>query len=145
MTLTSPAFAYEQLIPVIHTCDGKDISPELEIHDVPVGAVSLALIMDDPDALGGTFTHWLLWNIPPKITKIEKGSIPASTTEGTNDFGNVGYGGPCPPSGTHRYVFTLYALDTRLELERAAKKTELQEVMENHILADAELMGKYGR
>ena len=144
MKLTSTDFEHEGMIPSEITCDGRDISPELSINDVPEGAKSLALIMDDPDAPGGTFVHWVVWNIPPETGSIERGTEPEGV-QGRTGFGGRGYGGPCPPSGTHRYFFKLYALDDELDLREGASKRELEEEMEAHIIAKAELMGKYSR
>lgn len=143
--LKSSAFEHNSSIPSRYTCDGEDVNPPLEISDVPEGTQSFALIVDDPDAPIGTFTHWLLWNIPLDITKIDEDSVPEGAVEGENDFGRVGWGGPCPPTGTHRYFFKMYALDTKLELERGATKAKLEKAMEGHILGKAELLGRYTR
>jgi hypothetical protein len=142
MKITSSAFGHEGIIPTTYTCDGEDISPPLRIKNIPEGTKSLALIMDDPDAPGGTFTHWVAWNIEPQE------EIPADTRpgpEGKNDFGNTGYGGPCPPSGTHRYYFKLCALDTTLDVAKGAPRKEVEDALEGHIIAVAELMGTYTR
>ena len=116
MKITSPAFQHTKEIPSEYTCDGSDVSPELNIEGVSENAKSLVLINDDPDAPGRTWDHWIVFNIPAHVTKIEKGKEPEGVA-GTNGWGRTGYGGPCPPSGTHRYCFKLYALDTDLELE----------------------------
>ena len=150
MELKSRAFAHGASIPARHTCDGPDLSPPLEWSDAPAPAKSFALISDDPDAPGGTWVHWVAWNIPAGARALpegvpQKASLPDGTTQGTNDFDRVGYGGPCPPSGTHRYLFRLYALDAALSLPPAAGKSELEKAMKGHILARAELLGKYGR
>ena len=142
MKLSSPAFEDGGMIPTEYTCDGADESPELHIADVPDEAVSLALIMDDPDAPRGTFVHWVVWDIDPATTLIPHG-VAHVGEEGMTDFKREGYGGPCPPSGTHRYYFKLYALDTRLELGEGATKAELEAAMQGHILAEAVLMGRY--
>ncbi len=144
MKLTSPAFEHGGEIPSLFTCDGSDISPPLEISDVPKGTASLALVMDDPDAPGGTFDHWVVWNIPPGTGRIASGSEPQGV-QGRTDFGRMGYGGPCPPSGTHRYVFKLYALDTKLGLGRGSRKDDLEAAMRGHVLAEALLEGSYRR
>ena len=140
MHVTSPAFGNEKFIPKKFTCQGADINPTLAIEDIPAGTKSLALIVDDPDAPGGTWVHWVVYNIPV-IEQIDEGSIPGE--QGLNDFGKKDYGGPCPPSGTHRYFFKLYALDTRLALEEDADKTALVTAMEGHLRDTAELMSLY--
>jgi len=142
--LHSLAFEHGGEIPALYTCDGEDISPPLEIGDVPAGTVSLALVMDDPDAPGATFDHWLVWNIPSHVTEIASGTEPEGI-QGRTDFGRLGYGGPCPPSGTHRYRFKLYALDRLLDLPKGARKSQLEKAMEGHILAEAVLQGNYSR
>jgi hypothetical protein len=144
MKLTSPAFKEGEAIPSEYTCDGNDINPELNIEDVPLETKSLALIMDDPDAPIGTFVHWVIWNIPADIKKIEKGQEPQGI-EGKTDYGKIGYGGPCPPSGTHRYFFKVYALDTKLNLEEGSSKQDLLDAMKGHIITEAKLMGRYSR
>lgn len=145
MKIQSPAFEQNQPIPAKYTCDGENISPPLVISEVPEGTESLVLICDDPDAPAGTWVHWTLWNIPPHTKEIPENSAPAGASEGTTSFGNTGYGGPCPPSGTHRYFFKLYALDKTLDLPPAASPEQLQEAMEGHILESAELVGLYQR
>ena len=144
MKLTSADFDNEGMIPEEFTCDGRNISPDLSVTDVPEGAKSLALIMDDPDAPGGTFVHWVVWNIPPRTSSIERGKEPEGS-QGRTSFGRKGYGGPCPPSGTHRYYFKLYALDEELDLKEGSSKKELESAMEGHIIESAMLMGKYRR
>lgn len=144
MRITSPAFENENLIPPKYTCDGKDISPRLELLDIPGETVSLALVMDDPDAPLGTFDHWVVWNIPPRTTVIEEGKEPGGV-QGRTGFGRKRYGGPCPPGGVHRYFFKLYALDAMMDLPEGARKSELEKSMEGHIIAKAVLMGKYSR
>jgi Raf kinase inhibitor-like YbhB/YbcL family protein len=145
MTITSPAFENGELIPSKFTCDGEDISPALVLGNVPPEAISLALIMDDPDAPGGMWVHWVVWNIDPKTTEIGVNKVPAEAKQGMNDFRKAPYGGPCPPSGAHRYFFKLYALDTKLDLGPGTNKTTLERAMKGHVLAHAELMGKYKR
>lgn len=142
MKITSPAFKESGMIPSEYTCTGNDISPELIIEGVPASAKSLALIMDDPDAPAGTWDHWVVFNIPAETKNIAKATEPQGNA-GMNSWKKTGYGGPCPPSGTHRYFFKLYALDTKLELNQGATKTELLEAMKGHIVAEAKLMGKF--
>jgi len=142
MELTSPAFENNQGIPSEYTCDGSDTSPELSIADVPENAKSLVLINDDPDAPVGTWDHWIVFNIPASTTTINKGQEP-SGTGGKNSWGRTGYGGPCPPSGTHRYIFKLYALDTELDFQEGAAKKDIEAAMEGHIIGQAELIGTY--
>ena len=144
--LTSTAFAAGEPIPAKYTCDGADVSPPLQWSDPPQATQSFALIMDDPDAPVGTWDHWLLFNIPADSRSLpEQTSPPRGSVDGKNSWGRTGYGGPCPPRGTHRYFFKLYALDTTLDLPTGTNKTELLRAMEGHILAQAELMGSYAR
>lgn len=144
MALTSPAFNNEEAIPIKYSCDGEDISPELDWFGTPEGTISLALIMDDPDAPGGSWVHWVLFNLPMDLSGLREGMAGVGL-DGTNSWNRTGYGGPCPPSGTHRYFFKLYALDINLDLESGADKGSLLEAMEGHILGQAELMGIYSR
>lgn len=145
MKITSSSFAHNQNIPPKYTCDGENINPPLLFSDIPADAKSLVLISDDPDAPMGTWVHWILWNIDPKTTEIAEKSVPAGAMEGTTSFGETGYGGPCPPSGVHRYFFKLYALDTKLDLPISAKKEDLEKAIQQHILASAEMIGLYTR
>lgn len=145
MKLTSTSFANEEKIPVEFTCDGKKVSPPLLISGIPNGTKSLAIIVDDPDAPGGTFTHWVIWNIDPGTTQILSGQIPQKSQEGTNSAGRTGYTPPCPPSGSHRYFFTLYALDTTIGLDGKAKKDDLVTAIAGHIIEQTNLIGSYGR
>lgn len=145
MKIESPAFKHNERIDSKYTCDGKNINPELLFPGVPSAAKSLVLIMDDPDAPMGTWVHWTLWNIDSKAIKIDENSVPKNAVEGMTDFKKPGYGGPCPPSGVHRYFFKLYALDTKLSLTPKAKKAEIEKAMEKHILEKAELIGLYVR
>jgi len=145
LSISSPAFENGRPIPPRFTADGIDVSPELRIDGLPEGTASLALIMDDPDAPMGTWVHWVVWNIPAGVAVIEEGSEPVGSVGGRNSWGRTGYGGPAPPSGTHRYFFKLYALDTTLELSPTADKATLEQAMEGHIGATAELMGTYTR
>src|SRR5688500_10792846 len=142
LTVYSTVFSHKGHIPSEYTCDGKDINPPLEVENIPEGTKSLALIMEDPDAPRGTFDHWLVWNISPNEAISEQTNPGIS---GTNDFGKTGYGGPCPPSGVHRYFFKVYALDTKLELLAGADKKTLLETMNGHILSEGEIMGLYQR
>jgi len=144
MALTSPSFNEGEPIPPKFTCDGEEISPELDWFGTPEGTVSLALIMDDPDAPLGTWVHWVLYNLPMDLSGLREGMTGVGL-EGTNSWNRTGYGGPCPPSGTHRYFFKLYALDVNLDLDPGAKKGDLLAAMEGHILGQAELMGTYSR
>ncbi len=143
MILKSHHFKHNEKIPVKFTGDGEDINPNLEISEIPEDTKSLVLIMDDPDAPVGTFTHWMVWNISPKLTDIRENSAPENAIQGRNDFGKIGYGGPMPPSGTHRYFFKIYALDTELDLTEGAGKEEVEVAMHGHILDKAELTGLY--
>lgn len=140
MKLSSPEFENNKSIPRKFTCQGEDVSLPLIIEGIPEGTKSLALIVDDPDAPMGTWVHWVVYDIPP-ISRIEEDSVPGK--QGMNDFGRKDYGGPCPPSGTHRYFFKVYALDTELNLKEGIKKRDLEKAMEGHILDKAELVGLY--
>ncbi len=144
MQISSPAFSYGNLIPTEYTCVGSDINPQLNIADTPEGTKSLALIMDDPDAPNGTWVHWVMYNIDSKTTIIAKNNVPTGATQGVNSWGNANYGGPCPPSGTHRYYFKVYALDTILSLNNATK-AQLESAMSGHILKQVDLMGKFSK
>ncbi|MDP3732326.1 MAG: YbhB/YbcL family Raf kinase inhibitor-like protein [Candidatus Omnitrophota bacterium] len=140
MKLTSPEFNNNGFIPKKFTCEGMDINPALIIEDLPANAKSLALIVDDPDAPMGTWVHWVVYNIPI-ISRIEEDSVAAE--QGMNNFGRGDYGGPCPPSGTHRYFFKIYALDADLNLKAGLNKQALEKAMQGHILDKAELVGLY--
>ncbi len=148
--IKSLAFVPGGKIPEKYTCDGMDISPPLTWTSGPEGTKTFALICDDPDAPMGTWVHWVLFNLPADITEFRENVLPEKELEngakqGMNDFRKIGYGGPCPPGGTHRYFFKLYALDTEINLEGGATKAELLKAMEDHILAEAQLMGRYER
>jgi Raf kinase inhibitor-like YbhB/YbcL family protein len=148
--IKSPAFVPGGKIPGKYTCDGMDISPPLAWSSGPEGTKTFALICDDPDAPMGIWVHWVLFNLPADIIELRENVPPERELEngakqGMNDFRKIGYGGPCPPGGTHRYYFKLYALDTEINLEAEATKSELLKAMESHILAEAQLMGKYER
>jgi Raf kinase inhibitor-like YbhB/YbcL family protein len=145
LSLKSQAFEDQGFIPSKYTCDGEDINPPLLIENVPQEAKSLVLVMQDPDAPRGTFLHWLLWNISPETKEISEGKIPPGAVEGKNDFGKIGYGGPCPPSGTHHYVFTLYALSRKLDFPQDLSWSDFKTLINQHILAQAKLTGLYSR
>lgn len=144
--LDSPAFADGATIPVAFACDGQNKSPELRWSEAPADARSFALIMDDPDAPGGTFTHWLLVNIPAGASQLAEGDTTTGVS-GQNGFGQTGYGGPCPPRGsTHRYFFKLYALDVAaIDLKAGATRSEVEAALTGHVIGQAHLLGRYGR
>jgi hypothetical protein len=142
LIITSPAFENNGFIPTKYTCDGADVNPPLNVKGIPEETQSLVLIVDDPDAPRETWDHWIVWNIHP-AEKIRENSIPG--TEGLNDFNKHSYGGPCPPSGTHRYFFKVYALDTRLDLNPNSRKRDVERAMKEHILAKGEMVGRYRR
>jgi len=150
LKIRSSAFNDGERIPKKHTCDGEDVSPPLTWEDVPEGTVTLAIISDDPDAPSKTWTHWLIFNIPPELNGLPEGvekvgELENGIKQGFNDFGRIGYGGPCPPFGVHRYYFKLYALDTSLNLEPGTSKEELLRAMDGHIIEKAEMIGLYSR
>lgn len=145
MRLTSPAFADQEMIPARYTCEGDDISPPLHMENVPAGTKSLALVVEDPDAPSGLWVHWTVWNMPPSTKEIGENAVPKEAVLGKNDWHRNTYGGPCPPSGTHRYVFRLHALDTILDLAGAEPKSALMEAMEGHVLEVAVLTGSYAK
>ncbi len=142
LTIKSASFENRKQIPRKYSCDGEEINPPLSIEGIPLGTKTLALVIDDPDAPRGTFDHWIVWNITP-TNQIGEGSIPG--TEGTNSAGQRSYVGMCPPSGTHRYFFRVYALDTSLDLKSSAHKKDLEKAMLGHTLAKGELVGLYSR
>lgn len=149
LQLTSPAFSSEADIPKQFTCQGEDISPELTWKNAPKHAKTFALIVHDPDApRSGGFTHWVAYNIPAKVNRLPQAvprgeQIPGGGVQGKNDFGQLGYRGPCPPSGTHRYYFYLYALDSELKLQPGANKDDVENAIKGHVIEKTELMGKY--
>jgi hypothetical protein len=151
LQISSTAFTEGGAIPKKFTCDSEDVSPPLAWSGVPAGVKSLALIADDPDAPMGTWVHWVLFDIPASSSGLpeaveKKPTVPGIGTQGSNDFGKIGYGGPCPPRGKpHRYFFKLYALDNTLELKPGAKKADVEKAMRGHILAQGQLMGTYSR
>ena len=142
ITVHSSAFSSGGKIPAQFTCKGENKNPPLRFQGVPKEAKSLVLIVEDPDAPGGRFTHWMTWNIAPTTTEIAEKSVPRGASEGTNDFGQTGYGGPCPPSGTHRYYFRILAVDQKLELKPGARRSDLERALGKHVLAIGELMGR---
>ena len=143
MRLTSSAFEHEGEIPRRYSCDGLDVSPPLTLHDIPPEAVTLALVMDDPDAPGGTWDHWVAYDIPTTSTILEGAT--SLGTSGRNSWARTGYGGPCPPGGTHRYIFSVYALDSELGLGPGAEKSALLDALSGHVLAEARMLGRYSR
>lgn len=149
MHLTSPAFTPNGMIPSRYTCDGADVSPPLSWDAPPAGTQSLVLIVDDPDAPVGTFVHWVLYNLPPQLRQIPEHltptTLPKGAIVGKNDFHRMSYGGPCPPGGIHRYFFKLYAVDRILNLPNGATKAQVMQAIEGHVLASAELIGRYAR
>jgi len=145
MKIESNAFKYGETIPQKYTCDGEDINPTLRISDVHLDAKSLVLIVDDPDAPGGTWIHWVVWNIHPSVREIPEGSVPEGGIEGRTSSEHKGYSGPRPPSGVHRYFFKLYALDMMLNIPLTSNVEDVAEAMKGHLVADAKLMGTYER
>lgn len=145
MKITSSAFNQGSPIPAKYTCDGGDVIPPLKFEEIPQDAKSLALICQDPDSPSGDFVHWIIFNIEPQTSEIKEGEVPAETIQGMNDFGNSNYGGPCPSSGNHRYVFKLYVLDKKLDLTPETKKDEFREAIKDHIIEETELVGTYQR
>jgi len=150
LKLTSSAFSEGELIPKRYTCDGQDTSPPLSWTGVPAGAKTLALICDDPDAPAGVWDHWIWFNVPATLTGLPEAvprteTMPGGGLQGRNSWNKIGYGGPCPPGGTHRYFFKLYALDAELGLKAGANKKDVEKAMQGHILAETQLMGRYKR
>lgn len=145
MQLASPAFADNTHLPVLYTCDGEGVNPPLVISDIPRGAKSLAIIVDDPDAPMGTYVHWVVYNISPATTEIAQHSVPAGSLQGKTSAGKQGFVAACPPSGTHRYFFKLYALDIMLPVAPVLDQAGLENAMKGHIVASAQLIGLYSR
>lgn len=145
LRLTSPVFTVNGSIPAKYTCDGVNINPPLVIDKVPTTAKSLALIMDDPDAPMGTWVHWVIWNIAPANGMIQENSVPDGAVQGRNSWQQNRYGGPCPPSGSHRYHFRLFALDTVLTISAASDKGQLEKAMHGHAITETQYMGTYKR
>lgn len=145
MIITSDAFEPNGVIPAKYTCDGLNINPTLRFAEIPSNAKSLVLIVDDPDAVSGDWSHWIVWNILPTTESINDNSVPPTAIQGATDFGANKYGGPCPPEGTHHYRFKLYALDTMLNLPKDTTKSGLLIAMQGHIIIEATLTGVYSR
>lgn len=145
MKLSSKVFGNNQPIPRRYTCDGENVSPPLKIENIPGATKSLALVVDDPDSPSGNFLHWIIWNVSSTTTTLREGDGPANATQGINDFGKVGYGGPCPNSGEHRYKFRLYALDAYLDTSPSSSRKDIEAAMRGHVLEEAELSGSYKR
>ena len=148
--IESRDFKEGELIPSKFTCDGANISPQLSWACTTEGVKTFVLLVEDPDAPSGNFTHWIVYNIPARVNSLMQNSTPTKNVPdeilmGTNDFGRIGYGGPCPPSGTHRYYFRIYGLNTAVHLDSGATKKEVLKKMEGHIIARGELMGRYQR
>jgi len=143
MKITSPAFRHGEHIPRLYSRDGEDKSPPLHIEGVPANARSLVLIVDDPDASGGLFAHWVVFDVDPRTMEIGEDHVPEEGRQGTNSWGEAEYGGPQPPLGEHRYFFHVYALDTKLDLPQGATRAEVERAMSGHVLDVAELMGRY--
>ena len=143
MTITSPAFADNGTIPPKYTCNGAAVSPEIDFTNVPQTALSMALEVTDPDAPGGSFTHWLVWDIPTTVTRFKEDDVPAGVIQGLNGFGKNNYGSPCPPSGVHHYLFDLYALDNTLGLAASKGREDFENAIKGHVVAHARLTGLY--
>ena len=150
MKVISSAFSEGGMIPGKYTCDDINVSPPLEWSQAPKGTKTFALICDDPDAPMGTWVHWVLFNLPAGVNELPENippveKLPSGAKQGSNDFQKIGYGGPCPPGGTHRYYFKIFALDEELTIQSGDTKSELLKAMEGHILSEAQLMGRYKR
>ncbi len=145
LKITSQAFQNNGHITGKYTCDGEDINPPLLIENCPQATKSIAMIVDDPDAPVGIWVHWVIWNIAPDVKEIKENTIPQGAIEGMNDFGKHSYGGPCPPSGTHRYFFKVYALDNMFGISPNSNKADLENAMKGHILAQGQIIGLYKR
>ena len=145
LTLTSSAFENNKEIPEKYSCDGQDINPPLSLEGIPEETKSLVLIMDDPDAPMGTWDHWIVFNIKPSTKTIAENSVPPGAVQGVNSFKKITYGGPCPPSGTHHYLFKLYALDTILDLDENTNKQDVERAMKGHVVAQTKLVGMYSK
>jgi Raf kinase inhibitor-like YbhB/YbcL family protein len=143
MSASSPEFAQGKAMPLKSSLKGDNKSPQLLISSIPFKAKTLAIIVDDPDAPSGLWTHWLLWNVPPNIAVISEGEVPKGAAQGKNSFGRVRYDGPAPPSGTHRYVFHVFALDEPLSLPAGSSRDELEAAMKGHVVGKAEFFGTY--
>ena len=143
MRITSPAFRDGEYMPRQYSRNGEDKSPPLQIAEVPLNTRTLVLIMDDPDAPSGTFTHWIVFDLDPKTREIGEDRAPENARQGINDYGQAEYGGPHPPSGVHRYYFRIYALDTRLDLPRGSTRRQIEDAMNGHVLETAQVIGRY--
>lgn len=148
--ISSPAFQDGEMIPKLYSCEDKNISPPVNWDNVPTGTMSIAIIMDDPDAPVGTWVHWVIYNISPDTLKLEQAVpaekvLPNGAYQGRNDWGRIGYGGPCPPGGTHRYFFKIFALDTEPDLKPGMNKKELLKAIDGHIISEGKIIGKYKR
>ncbi len=145
LRISSSIFEDNGNIPGKYTCDGANVNPPLKIENIPQGTKSLVLVLDDRDAPRGTFVHWILWNIAPDTKEIKENSTPEAAVRGVTDFKKRKYGGPCPPSRTHRYIFKIYALDTRLDLTPNASKKDVEKAMKGHVISEAQMTGLYKR
>jgi Raf kinase inhibitor-like YbhB/YbcL family protein len=145
MAITSPAFANGGTIPQKYTCNGAGVTPPLDFANVPQTAHSVALEVTDPDAPNGTFTHWLVWNIPTNVTQFKEDNVPEGVIQGLNGFGMSKWGSPCPPNGVHHYVFDLYALDNTLPLTSSQGRDDFEKAIKGHVVAQAKLVGTYGK
>ncbi len=145
LALTSPAFHNNETIPLHYTCQGDNVSPPLHIDGVPAATRSMALIMHDPDAPNGDFAHWVVWNMPPSLKQVGENSVPTGAVQGATGFGSNKYGGPCPPSGVHHYIFDLYALDSTLNVPATTGQTELKQAMQGHVLDQTSLTGLFSK
>ncbi len=146
MEISSKSFTHGSRIPSRHTCDGLDVSPELQWTEPLDNALTFALVADDPDAPGGTFVHWVVYNIGGNRRVLEEGRLPEECLQGVNDFGNLAYSGPCPPRGKpHSYHFKLYALSTKLNLKKGPTRVDVEKAMQGHVIESTELVGQYGR
>jgi Raf kinase inhibitor-like YbhB/YbcL family protein len=143
--IVSTAFSANTVIPINYTCDGLNVSPPLTFSDTPKDTKSFVLIVEDPDAPKPNFTHWVVYDIPGSVLQFLEGEVPKGSVEGMNDFGELGYGGPCPPWGTHRYVFNLAALDTSFGLPEGISKADIKKKMQSHIIETAQIVGLYMR
>ena len=145
LKISSPAFENGGEMPKKYTCDGANVNPPLKIENVPSNTKSLALVFDDIDAPGGTYVHWILWNMDPGVKEIKENSVPEGAVQGVNNFKKRHYGGPCPPKRAHKYVFKIYALDTLLHLNPNGTKKDLEKIMEGHVISRTQLTGLYKR
>ncbi len=145
LIISSSAFEHNGMIPSKYTCDGSNVNPPFHFAEIPGGTRTLALIMDDPDAPMGTWDHWIVWNISLEYGRVDENTVPPGSVQGKNGWGRSEYGGPCPPSGTHRYFIKVFALDSLIPLEGGASKKDLEKAMGGHILSKGELIGIYRR